>query len=179
MKKKYAYREVKGDLVALAKKGTFDAIAHGVNCFCAQASGLAPQMVEAFGTDKFLLEDEKLKGEYHKLGNIDWEYRSIDSLLKTPSPVMDGIKHGYDFAVINAYTQFDYGGSKQGIQNLDYHALVMCFKKIASEFEGKHIGLPQIGCGLAGGSWETVRSLINSHMKQVEVTVVIYQGGDS
>ena len=28
-------------------------------------------------------------------------------------------------------------------------------------FKGKHIGLPQIGCHLAGGSWDIVKEIIN------------------
>jgi O-acetyl-ADP-ribose deacetylase (regulator of RNase III) len=41
-------------------------------------------------------------------------------------------------------------------------------------FKGKHIGLPQIGCGLAGGDWDIVRNLIQEIMIDCDVTVVIY-----
>ena len=67
------YKEVKGDLISLTLKGAFDVIAHGVNCFCTQKSGLAPQMVNAFETDTFKLEHPKYKGDIRKLGNIDYK----------------------------------------------------------------------------------------------------------
>ena len=42
------------------------------------------------------------------------------------------------------------------------------------EFKGKHIGLPQIGCGIAGGDWDVVKLLIKQELKDCDVTVVIY-----
>lgn len=50
------YEEIEGDLIALAKQGLFDVIAHGCNCFCTMRAGIAPQMVKAFGVDKLHLE---------------------------------------------------------------------------------------------------------------------------
>ena len=50
------YKIIKGDLIEKSLNGEFDVIVHGVNCFCTQKSGLAPQMVKAFGTDKFSKE---------------------------------------------------------------------------------------------------------------------------
>jgi hypothetical protein len=40
---------------------------------------------------------------------------------------------------------------------LDYEALTLCMRKINYTFTGKHIGLPMIGCGLAGGDWNIVK----------------------
>ena len=47
---------INGDIIKLALTGEYDVVAHGCNCFCRQKSGLAPQMVKAFKTDKFPLE---------------------------------------------------------------------------------------------------------------------------
>ena len=68
-----SYKEMSGCLIELAKSGAFDVIAHGVNCFCTQKSGLAPQMVNVFETDTFKLEHPKYKGDIRKLGNIDYK----------------------------------------------------------------------------------------------------------
>jgi hypothetical protein len=35
---------------------------------------------------------------------------------------------------------------------LDYEALALCLRKINHTFKGKHVGLPQIGCGIAEAS---------------------------
>jgi hypothetical protein len=41
-----------------------------------------------------------------------------------------------------------------------------------SEFKGKHIGLPKIGAGLAGGHWPTIKQMINDGFTDCNVTVV-------
>lgn len=166
-KKKGSYEEWEGDLIKLAKKGTFDVIVHGCNCMCTQGAGLAKQMVEAFQTDKFKFENKDTKGDINKLGTINFrEFVNIN---------------GVDFkekllTVVNAYTQYNYGKNHidGDLRPLDYHALALCLKKINHIFKGKHIGLPQIGCDLAGGTWETVKMIIKDKLKDCQVTVVIY-----
>ena len=64
------YQEIQGNLITLALQGNFDVIAHGANCHSVMGAGLAPQMAETFGCDKFAME---LWGStIEKLGNIDW-----------------------------------------------------------------------------------------------------------
>jgi len=41
-------------------------------------------------------------------------------------------------------------------------------------FAGKHIGLPLIGAGLAGGDWDRIRVIIKKELKDCNVTVVIF-----
>jgi O-acetyl-ADP-ribose deacetylase (regulator of RNase III) len=48
-------------------------------------------------------------------------------------------------------------------------------RKINHTFKGKHIGLPQIGCGLAGGDWSRVKEIIKKELKDCKVTVVIFK----
>ena len=57
---------------------------------------------------------------------------------------------------------------------VDYEAIVLCMRKINHIFKGKHIGLPMIGAGLAGGSWSSIRQIIQTELKDCNVTVVIY-----
>lgn len=163
---------IKGDLIKLALKGEFDIIVHGCNCFCAQKSGLAPQMVKAFQTDKTFLEGNvnqafgsidvaKSKiGDINKLGNIDILNRNI--------PFKDG---EFTLKVINAYTQYSMGHDKR---HLDYEALTMCLRKINHIFSGETIGLPLIGCGLAGGDWNIVKKIIKQELKDLKIVIVEY-----
>jgi O-acetyl-ADP-ribose deacetylase (regulator of RNase III) len=174
------YKEIKGDLISLALQGEFDVIAHGCNCFCKQASGLAPQMVRAFNTDTFILESPSKKGDIKKLGNIDFrlffkekdEYGGKWVLF----PDEEEFITGDTLSVINAYTQYNYGKNhSDGDSNpLDYEALTLCMRKINHTFTGKHIGLPQIGSGLAGGDWNRIKNIIQEELKECKVTVVIY-----
>jgi len=174
------YQEVDGDLIFLAKQGAFDVIAHGCNCFCTQKAGIAPQMVRAFGTDEFPLEDpvvwrdingnkiQGYKGDINKLGQIDYKRIVLDA-RESPQKAF--------LYVVNAYTQYNYGanhadGDKKPV---DYEAITLVMRKINRTFTGKHIGLPKIGAGLAGGDWNTIKSIIQTELKDCNVTVVNYK----
>lgn len=147
------YNEIEGDLIALAKEGKFDVIAHGCNCFCKMKRGIAPQMSKAFGCDKFDFENEKFSGDIRKLGNID--YRSINGLL-----------------VVNAYTQYNWSTETKPF---DYDAFTLCMRKMNNIFSGLHIGLPKIGSHLAGGNWNIIKSTIQQELKDCKVTIVIFK----
>ena len=76
--------------------------------------------------------------------------------------------------VVNAYTQYYYGKNHpDGINKpLDYEALTLCLRKMNHIFKGKHIGLPGlIGCGLAGGDKNKVKSIIKKELKDCNVTI--------
>ena len=167
------YKEIEGDLIELALKGEFDVITHGCNCFCTMKSGIAPQMAAAFGCDKYPMEADYLKGDINKLGTIDAQKRSIQLYYPgrlTTVPISGKL------IVINAYTQFYYGQNSPGSHiPLDYDALTLCLRKINYIFAGKHIGLPKIGCGLAGGEWDVVKDIIQEELKDCDVTIVIFK----
>jgi O-acetyl-ADP-ribose deacetylase (regulator of RNase III) len=148
-----SYIEVDGDLITLAKTGLFDVVTHGCNCFCTMGAGIAPQMAKAFGCDKYEMEDKKYRGDINKLGTIDYI-------------------HDFSVAIcVNSYTQYQYHGPN----NIDYEALVLCMRKINHTFKGSNIGLPKIGCGLAGGDWNRVKQIIQTELKDMHVTVVNYK----
>lgn len=152
------YSEITGDLIECAQTGMFDVIAHGCNCFCVMGSGIAPQMAEAFGCDKFPLEHSKYRGDINKLGQIDFK------------PILT---HARLIWVVNCYSQFNTLAGKNA--PLDYEALTLCLRKINLKFRGLKIGLPKIGCGLAGGDWNIVKEIIQRELKDVEsITIVFY-----
>ena len=157
-----SYRELTGNLITLAKDDKiFDVIAQGCNCFCIQKAGLAPQMVEAFGTDKFRLEADTYKGFVNKLGTIDYNVFTYGE---------------HSLTVVNAYTQFSIGSNvltKDSIA-LDYEALTLCLRKINKLFAGKRIGLPKIGAGLAGAAWEDIKIIIQKELRNCDTTVILY-----
>jgi len=148
---------IKGNLITLAIAGEFDVISHGCNCFCTMGAGIAPQMAKAFGADKFKMEELGYKGSFNKLGTIDFQYN-----------------RQYNVAVVNSYTQYGFGRNHEGGSKtpLDYVALEMCMKKINHEFKGTHVGLPWIGCGLAGGDKDRVAEILNRVLTDVELTIV-------
>jgi O-acetyl-ADP-ribose deacetylase (regulator of RNase III) len=174
------YTEVNGDLIEKALSGEFDVIAHGCNCFCTQKSGIAKRMVEVFRTDKFYKEGSNWKGNVDKMGNIVAEDRYVHegkvvSFKEAGHPFTPLYNDAKKLIVVNCYTQFGFGKFQAtGQPDLDYEALTLCLRKIASKYIGKHIGLPKIGAGLAGGDWERIKTIIQETLKDCKVTVVIY-----
>lgn len=163
------FNEVNGDLISLAKAGTFDVIAHGCNCFCTMGAGIAPLMAEAFGADSFPKEDKMYYGDVNKLGTID--HKSI------PLRDSEGKFNGSVVRVVNAYTQYDFGSNHEGgrAMPVDYEAIRLVMRKMNHLFQGSHIGLPLIGCGLAGGDWNVVKRIIQEELTDCTVTIVHYK----
>ena len=169
------YKEIYGDLISLSKEGIFDVIAHGCNCHSTMGAGLAPQMAKAFGCDNF--EMEKWGSTIEKLGCIDWQTFVLGKNAMWNLSDADNKLGEPELTVVNAYTQYNYG--KNHIDGtyrpIDYEALTICMRKMNKVFSGKHIGLPQIGAGLAGGDWERIKSIITSELTDCQVTVVIFK----
>lgn len=160
------YKEIKGDLIELALKGKFDVIAHGCNCFCTMKSGIAPKMDKAFYCSEYKYEESQYKGDINKLGSVDFE----------TFEVKDSNNLYLDLTIVNAYTQYYYGQNSPNCKTpLDYSALRLCLRKMNHIFAGKHIGLPKIGCGLAGGEWVAVKEIIQTEIVDCNVTIVIYE----
>lgn len=169
------YYETHGDLIKLALEANFDVIAHGCNCLSTMGAGLAPQMARTFGCDRF--EMETWGPTIEKLGNIDYQTFVLGEHAMWNLSDADNKRNEPELAVVNAYTQYSYGRNHlDGVSKpLDYEALTMCMRKINVVFKGKHIGLPQIGAGLAGGNWERIKQIIQTELKDCDVTVVIYK----
>jgi len=153
-------KEIKGDLISLAKEGEFDIIVQGCNCFCTMGKGLAPQIKETF-PGAWKADLATIKGDMKKLGNYSYSYEKV--------------KDGKLLVVINAYTQYRYNKKGEKNLHLDYDALTIVLKKINSVFAGKSIGVPLIGAGLAGGNWARIRITIIEQLKDMDVTIVYYE----
>lgn len=162
-----SYNEIEGDLIDETLEGSFDVIAHGVNCFCTMGAGIAPIMAENFGCDTFRLEGSKFRGSILKLGQIDYEGKMLLN-GEVHAPLADQTPNLY---IVNAYTQ--YGFATKGAPALNYPALALCLTKINHLFKGKRVGLPYvIGCGLAGGDPDSVIDLIKKYLIDMDVTMV-------
>lgn len=164
--------KIKGDLIELALQGKFDVITHGVNCFCNMRSGIAVPMSRHFDVHEFS-QELRGKGDYNKLGTIEYEPRYVDTSNGSVYRTED---RGKELWVVNSYTQYSPGRHVHGPDNipLDYEALRMCFRKIAFTFKGKHLGIPMIGAGLALGEWDIIEKIIDEECQGMTVTCVIW-----
>ena len=172
------YKEVEGNLIYLSREGLFDVVTHGCNCLNQMGAGIAPQMALEFGCHMFEMEGKQYRGDINKLGTIDYQglwYEDNDHWTKYPDE--NGKFATHELFVVNSYTQYNYGKNHtDGVSKpLDYEALTMCMRKINHTFKGKRIGLPQIGAGLAGGDWNRIKKIIQTELKDCDVTVVIFK----
>jgi len=147
--------EVK-NLIDAAKDGDVNVIAHQANCFCAMKSGIAPQIVKAFPETK-IADDQTVTGDSMKLGTI--------SLAQHLLPSMEYL------TIFNLYGQFSMGTDKI---HTNYDAIT----KALYEMRGwlthyDRLGLPKIGCGLAGGNWAIVSEIIEDVLDDVDVTIYV------
>ena len=155
MKKKTTntYREVEGDLLAMFHNGDFTVIAHGCNCKKSMTGGIALQIAR----------------KYPKAEKAD-NYSTMSDIKRygdvTCAPIGMGQK------IYNLYSQFLPG------KDLSYPALELSLTKLALILKANDpnasIGLPQIGCGIAGGDWKKIRPIIKRALKGLNVTIVIY-----
>lgn len=147
---------VYGDLIDLAKKGRYTAIAHGCNCHNTMGSGIAPLIAKAFPIAK-TADNNTTAGDPDKLGTF-----SV------------GFDKTFNLWVVNMYTQFNFG---KGLQ-LSYSALSEVFKKVNNYYRGEDfkLGIPMIGAGLAGGHWDAISTIINLSTPDIDIELVVYNG---
>ena len=153
---------VYGDLVSSLKEGThhLNAMVHGCNCFNDMGGGIAKAVSKVF-PEAYDIDCQTKKGDTKKLGT----YTSLSTHNDKGDPI----------SVINAYTQYKYGAIKKNMSSpyVDYEKLRKVFTAINKDFAGKHIGIPKIGAGLAGGEWFIVARLIKESTPDVNITLFI------
>ena len=132
---------VEGDLIKMAKDGQFDYVVHGCNCFHKMKSGIAGLIAKEFPRS-ILADFSSPYGSKNKLGT--W----------TEATVCD---YSYNqFRIINAYTQFTYSRQADVFEYEAFDKFLVNFGNVLrerSKEKGRklRVGLPKIGCGLAGG----------------------------
>lgn len=143
---------VYGNLLDLAENGEFDIIIHGCNCICTMGAGLARQIAKRY--PEVYQEDLASRPNQRKLGGFT--VRKVN---------------GFDFRVINAYTQPLPGPT------LSLEALTECFESIVRIFGGcnHRFAYPKIGCGLGGGNWDEVGSIIDGILDGENHTLVVWE----
>lgn len=147
---------VDGDVIQLALDGEFDVIVHGCNCFCAMGKGLAKGIRATF-PEAYEADCATEKGDETKLG----AYSAVTVE-----------RNGHQITIVNAYTQFRYGGRRK---NVDYDAMRQVFAQIKTDFAGQRIGYPMIGAGLAGGDWSVIEGIIEEALAGEDHTLVRYR----
>lgn len=156
--------EIRGDIIKMAKEGHFGAIIQGCNCQHNMGAGLALQIAKEFPEAE--IADKNFINP--TMGDFSWA-KSLE----------------YNFVIYNLYSQFWYGkpyghtyALNSNIYNFDtqknrYNAIRKGLKRINNLCSGKIIGVPKIGCGLAGGNWDIVSQIVKEELTDCMITFVI------
>lgn len=137
-----------------------DIICHQTNCMGVMGSGLAKQIKEKY--------PEVFKGYYY-------------TCKTTPAPEIFGtalICEANDGKYIaNLFGQMNYGTDKQ---YTDYDKLKQALQEVHSFAKAKNLSVAipyKLGCGLAGGDWNTVFDIITEiFYDDVELEIYKYEG---
>lgn len=160
---------IKGDLVKSYLNNELDSYAHQCNCFCQMGRGIAPLLAKA-DSDVRRVDNNTKVGDKSKMGSFT---RTTDVRGALP-------------LIYNVYGQYHWSKYKVSVnRNTDYCALEMGLVKVREDlhrlqYEGTldrqmTLGLPLIGCGLAGGDWEgVVLPMIESVFENSVVDVTVF-----
>ena len=139
-----------GDLL----ESNADVILHQVNCKGVMGGGVARQ----------------IRNKYPKVYE---EYKSLCATYTNRSEILLGrvesVVVNERQIVVNLFAQNDFGTDKR---QTDYEALRQCLKKVNSIYRGNKVALPfKIGCGLGGGDWFEVLSIIEEELCDCDVLI--------
>lgn len=120
-------------------------IIHQVNCFDVMGAGVAKSLYTKYPV---------IKETYHRHN----KKMSKENLFGK----MSVVKVTNNLYVVNSYSQYGYGNSRYtNIVYTDYDKLLNNIKRVISISNGLPVYIPYgIGCGLAGGNWDVLQSLI-------------------
>lgn len=148
---------IKGDLL----KSDCDVIGHGCNCFNSFGAGIAYQIMKEYNS-AFMVDQMTLRGDKKKLGTFT---KSKDN-GKT---------------IYNLYTQYGFSRTETSV---DYEAVLNSLEALKRDlkkegiYESCKLGLPLIGCGLAGGDWNVVKGMMESVFIDKEIFVYYLKDSD-
>lgn len=143
-------KHLKGNILD-AKHGI---IGHQVNCMLAMGAGIAKQIRNKW---------PQVYTEYKTMVQVKPEYRLGKCQLVEITPK--------ELFVANLFGQYHYGRGKQ----TDYGALVQAFNELKQWHKAYcHPDFPiwiphNMGCGLAGGDWDTVHSMLEYHLPNCSI----------
>jgi O-acetyl-ADP-ribose deacetylase (regulator of RNase III) len=152
-------QEERGNLLTVFQSRYLSAIAHGCNCVWHMGGGIAKAIVEAW-PEVALVDELHASAADNPLGG----YSVV--------PVPEGI-------VVNLYTQIGPGRVPVGLERNIQRAL----RRFSGAWEksgalrryisaDRPLGVPRIGCGLAGGSWDTIGPVVHEASGAMPVVVI-------
>lgn len=157
-----------GDLIKAIGSGEVDVFAHQANCFNTMKSGIAPKLSEEF-PPLSVADNSTVKGSRHKLGSYS------NSTIFIGDRVVTGFNLYGQYHCIKNHPEYGtiYSALEEALFQMRDH-LDYCQKFSKSPDHYKKIGIPLIGCGLAGGDWGVVSKFVEKAFDGYNGQVTVY-----
>ena len=153
-------RTVTGNLLDMFDNGDFDIIVHGCNCHNNMGGGIAAQIAKRY--PKVQNADlDTVCGDESKLGTVVPVWMSNRWLRWIKKPRI----------VVNAYTQF-HPGADARIEAVRAAFIDLADWARRENLEHLSFGIPAIGCGIGGLTWEEVEMEIIYSCNHLDITLV-------
>ena len=154
-------KTVNGDIISMFKNRDFDVMLHGCNCFHTMGAGVAGRIAKAY--PEALISDKSTEYGIDKLGCY--------STASTNYGV-----------IVNAYTQFLPGKESPSILYSSIGKVFSDLNRLLNSnianilgIDDVTIGIPKIGSGIAGGSWNKIEKIINEVAPDLRIVLVEYR----
>ena len=150
-----------------------DYIAHGCNCHCVMGAGVAKALADKW--------PDVLKSDIEGIDAVDgYKVYAKGSRDRLGKATVTCFPHNSSHkTIVNMYTQYDiarYSGDVVVDWVAFENALNDLFQHVNFETSGRHVALPEIGCGLAGGEVEDFYAILGKVMdKYPNVRVTIFR----
>lgn len=140
------------NLIQAALDGDVNIIAHQANCFNLMGAGVAGAIRKAF-PEAAIADFVTKKGDPRKHG--EFSKATVDGLT-----------------IYNLYGQYQPGRSTK-YTYLESALDKMVFDLSSSGPEEVRIGIPKLGCGIAGGDWGVISEIIEKTLVNFDYTVFV------
>lgn len=122
----------------------------------------------------FVLAIDKLSPRPKKFYKAEYQFQIDHGMVFMPLGMIDMVVAGRETYVCNMVAQ--HRTIRTVKQPICYKSLEVCLTKLAETAieEGASVHMPRIGCGLAGGDWNVVESIINRTLTLRDVDVTVY-----
>lgn len=157
--------EKRGDILSPNKTGHDVIVCHQVNCLGVMGAGLAKQMREKFPL---------MYLEYKRLCYSTADKKSLLGEVLTHSVIYNG----YEYTIANLFGQVQIGTSRCYTNYDALRKALQTVRHIASPLPGRaawRVRVPyKMGCGLAGGDWKVVRSIVQEELADHGIIVEVW-----
>lgn len=176
----------KGDATNPRKEGDAESlkiICHICNNQGGWGSGFVVALSKRFGKGKDSPEAKYRK--WYKTGGYDHD-DAVEGWMTVPFQLgrMQIVPVDVKQLVCNMIAQNEMGGLyEEGVRlacpNVNYSSLYECFLRLKVRIENHYgdnveLHMPRIGCGLGGGTWNNIETILNKVFSDTEVSIFVY-----